>query len=825
MVFKIRSGACWFLIFTLSGFLLGQRFNPDQIPKIGVLKGVVIDSVSNQPIPYASVALINMRSKAIVTGGITNENGEFNITEIPLGRYRVSIEFIGYKKVMKGPVFLMPRGAGVEQDLGTIRLQQTALEMETVEVEGEQPLFTQTINKKIFNVEKNSLTTGGTAEDALRQVPGVDVDIDGNISLRGNPNVNVLIDGKPSTLTGGDRKAILDNIPADNIRDIEVITNPSAKYDPEGMAGIINIVLKENRFAGLNGKLNVGGGHNGGYNSSGQINFRRGKINLFSNVGFRYDTRDRSGDNYRETTFPDFTSVLDQRIDGDRGGDNLFVKSGLELFPDRNRSIALVAAYNIRNRTSDQIINTAETSVDQREYFRTSESDNDNNSLDLTLSYDQKFSRPKQKLSGYINQSTGVRKNQSSYLTTALDGYDGLVDPNRQLADTDQNNGTTNLQMDYVHPVGGKSKLELGYKGTLRSVDNDYVLNDFNETGNLFVVNDTLSNHFVYREDIHAVYLQYSGRRGIFGYQAGGRVETVSTVSELKNTGEKFKNPYTSFFPSASLSVGPPQLLQVQFSYSRRINRPSYRRLNPFPSRSDNQNFRMGNPFLKPEYIDVVELNFSRFKNGRTLSVGTYYRRVNDKIQYFKYVQEDGVSITTFGNSNRQQTYGLEFIVSGSLNRNFRLMMNANVYRDEINASNLFSDYDRNSTGFMSRFTATWKLLPATEVMFMGFYRAPFDIPFGRIESMSFSSLSVKKSFLDQKLAVSLRLNDVFNTMRFQFSAHDFNYRQNSSRKWESQIFNVTLEYNFGKMEDRSRFSRQRERNNSDEGMGGYEVE
>ncbi len=542
-------------------------------------------------------------------------------------------------------------------------------------------------------------------------------------------------------------------------------------------------------------------------------------------MGFRYDTRDRGGDNYRETTFPNFTSILDQEIDGNRGGDNLFVKSGVEVFPDRWRSVSFVTAYNLRDRASNQIVTTDETSGDRRMYFRTSESNNDNTGLDLTLSYDQKFSRPKQKLSTYINQSLGANTDHSTYLTTPLDGYAGVVDPDRQRARTDQNNRTTNLQVDYVQPVGEKGKLEIGYKGTFRSVDNDYVLDDFIDSRNQFEYNDTLSNHFIYQEDIHAAYLQYSGRKGVFQYQAGGRVETVNTVSELKNTGETFKNPYTSFFPSASISVGPPQVLQIQMSYSRRINRPSYRRLNPFPSRADNQNFRLGNPFLKPEYIDVVELNFSRFRKGRTLSVGTYYRQVNDKIQYFKYVREDGVSITTFKNSNQQKTYGLEFILSGMIRRNFRLMVNANVFRDEINASNLFSDYDRNSTGFMSRFTATWNASPTTEVMFMGFYRAPFDIPFGRIESMSFTSLSVKRSFLDQKLSLSFRLNDVFNTMGFQFRAHDINYRQSSSRKWESQIFSVTLEYSFGKMEDRSRFNHRRERGNSMENMGDFEVE
>ena len=242
--FAQRGGRSW------GGSSQGQM-DPSKAPKIGIVYGSVVDSASSNPVPYASISIVNARSSTIMTGGITNEKGEFYIKEIPLGRHNVVVEYIGYKKKQLGPYTFLPFGDNkTEYDLKTVSLTQTTLQMAGVDVEAERPLFVQTAEKKVFNVEKNSLSTGGNAIDALRQVPGVEVDPDDNISLRGSSNVNVMIDGKPSSIAGGDIKSLLQSVPSANIADIEVMTNPGAKYDPEGMAGIINIVLKENKFAG-----------------------------------------------------------------------------------------------------------------------------------------------------------------------------------------------------------------------------------------------------------------------------------------------------------------------------------------------------------------------------------------------------------------------------------------------------------------------------------------------------------------------------------------------------------------------------------------------
>ncbi|NQV37419.1 MAG: TonB-dependent receptor [Candidatus Marinimicrobia bacterium] len=818
------------LLFNLFGLIIlttivfGQRTEGmRQMPSIGVLQGTVLDSSNKRPIEYASVSLIHQRTEEITTGGLTGKKGDFYIKEIPLGRYNVVIEFIGYKPSKIIPIALSPRGEGIEQNLGNIYLVATSLEMDQVDVEGERPMFTQTVEKKIFNVEQNTLSTGGSALDVLRQIPGVDVDIDGNISVRGNSNVNILLDGKPSSMTSGDSEMLLENIPADNIQDIEVLTNPSAKYDPDGMAGIINIVLKENKFAGLNGNINAGISSNSSTNGSGQINFRNEKVNIFVNSGFRKNIRGASGETHKEIFSPD-TVILDQSVSGDRGGESLLLKSGIEYYIDRKSSIGFTASMNKRIHDHNRRVDTIEQDSVITEYYRLSDHSNDRAALDYTLTYDRKFSNPKQTLSVVTNFSNGSstsNDNQLSYPIIEYDSFDPIPEKSSQKRkDTD-----LNIQADYVHPFGEKGKIEAGYKGIIDEMDTDYKTYGYDETTESFILDTARSNHFIFEENIQSGYLQMNNQSGNIGYQLGIRAETATNLSQLLDTDQNFENPYTSYFPSASLSFGPPKLFQIQASYSRRIRRPSSRHLNPSIQQFDQTSMRTGNPFLKPEYIDVSELNFSWYKNGLSLSLGAYYRNVTDKISRHKYSTEEGMTIVTYENYDNKQSYGTEFILSGSLGKKLRLMASGNVYTDETKASGLTdNDIVHTSTGFNSRITTTWMISPATEMMFMGFYRSPRDLPYGEMKSMSFSSISFKQKFAKDRFSVSLRLNDIFNTMGFGYKTFDEFYFQESERKFDSQIASLTLEYHFGSMEDKSRGNKRKTDSN---GNGGddYDIE
>ena len=661
----------------------------------------------------------------------------------------------------------------------------------------------------------------------LRQVPGVDVDNDGNVTLRGSSGINFLIDGKPALMAGGDATTLLENIPADNISDVEVVTNPSAKYNPEGMAGIINVVLKENRFAGMSGNVKSGINTLGSYNGSGQVNYRNEKVNLFSNIGVRHDVRGGGGETYRETDFTDYMNILDQEIDGERGGDNIFLKVGSEYFLNLKNTFGLTATYSDGNRIHDQLVITRETDDQLLEYERVNDGERDYKKFDIAASYDRKFANPKQTLMANVQVSNSVNVNEDNNYTKPYAGYEDLIEVAPERTTTDNEFNTTDMQIDYVHPFWEDTKLEIGYKGTLRSIDNYFDSFYVDEANGEYLIDEEESNDFLYSENIQAGYGVFSTQKGIVGLQFGLRGEVVETISELKDTNEKLENPYTSFFPSFAFSVGPQQIFQVQLSYSKRIKRPSFRRLNPSIHSLDQYNRRVGNPFLKPEYIDVAELNFSKFTRGLSLSLGGYYRHVTDKISHYKSVDEQGVSTTTYENFDTQDTYGVELIVTGSIKKKFRIMLNGNLFADDVNASNVLDNYNKTSTGFMGRLTGTWNVNPTTEIMLMGFYRSPRDIAIGNMKSMAFTSISAKKKLLDEKLAISLNVNDIFNTMGFGYETFGENYYQNTERKWNSQAVGIQLEYKFGSIEDRSSFNKKRNGRNGgdDDSMGDYEIE
>ena len=799
----------------MRGGMSRQQMDPKKVPKIGVVYGTVIDSASGSPIAYASVSIINNRSNTIMTGGITTEDGEFNIKEIPLGRHKVVIEYIGYKKQELGPYTFMPFGDNqTEYNLETISLNQTTLQMAGVEVEGDRPLFVQTAEKRVFNVEKNSLSTGGNAIDALRQVPGIEVDPDDNVSLRGSSKVNLMIDGKPSSIAGGDIKSLLQSIPSANIADIEVMTNPGAKYDPEGMAGIINIVLKENKFAGLNGNINTGGDSQGGTNLSGQVNYRTTAFNSFINLGMNDRKRISSGNSLRTMDFPAFRNSLDQESESNSGGPNLFIKTGFEYFIDPSQSLAISTTISNGGRENDGTTYTLDSGPGDRKFTRISSSNSDRNGYDVNLNYDKKFKNPKQKFTSYARFSDGLNDGLNEYYNTDNGGID-YVNSDRATNGKDGISSGYDFKLDYVHPFSEDSKLEVGFSSKSTDRGDTQIAEIFDESTNSFIADREFSNEFIYNETVHAAYLQYGGSIGFFGINAGGRYETVDMLSELKTTNETFKNPYSSFYPSLSVTFGAPQLLQIQTSYSKRVNRPRSRMLNPFSSRQDSKNLRVGNPFLKPEYTDSFEINLSRFSRGLSLSLGGYYRHTTDKMQRHKEMRADGVSVATYANITDQKTQGIDYSIVGSLGRKLRLMFSGSVYWDEINTELYGSDYDNTSQGQRLRFTTMWNMNPTTEFMFFMFYMPARDIAIGRMDAMSFSSMSLKKKFMEERFNLTLNVSDPFNLSGFSFYTEGENWQQQASRNWSSRTVRLTLEYRFGKMEDKSRYSRQR-----DQGMG-----
>ena len=803
------------------------QMDPAKAPKIGEVYGTVVDSVSGVPIPYASISIVNSRSNTILTGGITDDEGAFHVKEIALGRHKIVVQYIGYEKKELGPYNFLPFGKNqTEYNLDKISMSQTALQMEGVEVEGERPLFVQTAEKRVFNVEKNSLSTGGSAIDALRQVPGVEVDPDDNISLRGNTKVNLMIDGKPSSIAGGDIKSLLQSVPASNIADIEVMTNPGAKYDPEGMAGIINIVLKENRFAGLNGNVNSGGDTQGGTNFSGQVNFRNTKFNSFINLGLNDRVWNSDGTSYRKMEFQEFENILNQSYDSKSNGPNLFVKTGGEYFIDPTQSLGLSFTVSDGKKYRDNDNYTYDKGPGESRYIRVSDSDGDRGGYDFNLNYDKKFKDPKHKLTSYLRLSDGVNQGADEYKNTEWKDFeDFFEDADEARNGQDGSNTGFDFQVDYVRPFESGSKLELGFSSKNNDRNDKQTAEVFDYSLNQFVNDNEFSNDFNFNETVNAAYLQYGGSYWFIGYNAGLRYEMVNMASDLKSNPEVFKKDYNSFYPSLSFTLGAPQFIQLQASYSRRVRRPKGRQLNPFISRQDERNYRSGNPFLDPEYTDSYEINFSRFSRGLSLSFGTYYRNTTDEITRHKEVNQDGTSLATYENIGSKQTKGFEYNIVGSLGKKMRLIFGGNTYWDDVN-TDLYGDvYDKTSRTNNFRVTSTYNVLPQTELSFFMFHQPKKSIPIGTFNAMTWSSVSVKQKLMDERLNLTLNVSDPFAMSGFGFSLQNDSWVQESIRNFSSRTVRLTLEYRFGKMEDKSRFSRQRRQGGMDRDNENYEID
>jgi outer membrane receptor protein involved in Fe transport len=803
------------------------QMDPAKAPKIGEVYGTVVDSVSGVPIPYASISIVNSRSNTILTGGITDDEGAFHVKEIALGRHKIVVQYIGYEKKELGPYNFLPFGKNqTEYNLDKISMSQTTLQMEGVEVEGERPLFVQTAEKRVFNVEKNSLSTGGSAIDALRQVPGVEVDPDDNISLRGNTKVNLMIDGKPSSIAGGDIKSLLQSVPASNIADIEVMTNPGAKYDPEGMAGIINIVLKENRFAGLNGNVNSGGDTQGGTNFSGQVNFRNTKFNSFINLGLNDRVWNSDGTSYRKMEFQEFENILNQSYDSKSNGPNLFVKTGGEYFIDPTQSLGLSFTVSDGKKYRDNDNYTYDKGPGESRYIRVSDSDGDRGGYDFNLNYDKKFKDPKHKLTSYLRLSDGVNQGADEYKNTEWKDFeDFFEDADEARNGQDGSNKGFDFQVDYVRPFESGSKLELGFSSKNNDRNDKQTAEVFDYSLNQFVNDNEFSNDFNFNETVNAAYLQYGGSYWFIGYNAGLRYEMVNMASDLKSNPEVFKKDYNSFYPSLSFTLGAPQFIQLQASYSRRVRRPKGRQLNPFISRQDERNYRSGNPFLDPEYTDSYEINFSRFSRGLSLSFGTYYRNTTDEITRHKEVNQDGTSLATYENIGSKQTKGFEYNIVGSIGKKMRLIFGGNTYWDDVN-TDLYGDvYDKTSRTNNFRVTSTYNVLPQTELSFFMFHQPKKSIPIGTFNAMTWSSVSLKQKLMDERLNLTLNVSDPFAMSGFGFSLQNDSWVQESIRNFSSRTVRLTLEYRFGKMEDKSRFSRQRRQGGMDRDNENYEID
>jgi len=810
----------------------GGRFNPANMPKIGVLQGVVVDSVTTEPIPYVSVSVLNMRSNEIVTGGITDQTGAFNIREIPMGRYQLVVEFIGYEKVDIGPINLFPgEGAGVEQDIGKIAMELSAVQMEEVDVYGEIPNMIYTVDKRIFDAKKDMSLVGGTGSDALKKIPSVDVDIDGNITLRGDGNVTMLIDGRPMR---GDRRSMVEDLPADMIDRIEVITNPSAKYDPDGMAGIINIILKRGRFEGINGSATITAGEYSRYNLSGMINYRRDKFNIFSNGSYRLWNRSGGGNRLFQYVYPTYINEKRQRTLGTREPISNNIKLGTDYYYDKNNMFTLAMTYKKYDNENEEKV-----FFYNPDYLFESEEFDMGTDLDFEFGYYKDFAQKDRKLvfeaSSTINEDEGYEhafSNLASSTTYTDDHVHSEDDPYHK-----ENNNNIIIKSDYTHPFGQSSKFEAGFKSTIKQFKTDqYYLESIFRSD--------------YNEDVHALYgtLLYNFTDQ-FGIQLGARAEQAFTSAVLKEQEQNeeeehedttniflyimeqaldqspFKNDYFQIYPSVNMLYNLNPTQRIQFGFSKRVNRPRRRTLTPFPQSTSNTSFiRRGNPYLNPEYSDVVDLNFSSNSRKLTLNTGVYYSHLTDNISWWDrdYIVFQDTTYEVMGSDNAGQSErnGIEFFVNYRPMPLIMFMMSLNTWNSRTYDSGE-SDLNGNSKGYFAWGSSMLTIPMIGRLEISGRYRGHMKITTGEINPSLTLNLSFQRKFVDNKLTMTFKVRDLLDNSGFSIetreiledlvSGEEYIRSMEADRRRDRRSVSLSLSYSFGKMEQKRRFNRDRE--------------
>ncbi|MXW63453.1 MAG: TonB-dependent receptor [Bacteroidetes bacterium SB0662_bin_6] len=786
------------------------------------ISGSVVDAETGESIPSASVAVWSVRDSSLTTGAISDSEGAFLIEGLRPGRYYVQVHFVGYLTEVISDIALRP-GAWTA-DLGIIELKTDVEMLDEVIVEERREFMEVGIDRTVYNTRDQLVSAGGDASQVLEEIPSVEVDIDGNISLRGNQNVAILLNGRPTSMTGEALITFLQGLPATSVDRVEVIPNPSAKYEPDGMSGILNIVLRKDQDLGFGGSLTAGGGTQESYNAGGSLNFIQGKFSSFVNYGFRHGVRNSTGDRWQENRVADPLFVIDEDDRGERGGDSHNFSTSIDYNMSDKNVLSLATRLSVRGGDQDglnvyRILDANQ--VEMNSYDRTRLGDRTDLNQDYRLTFSRIVAPGTHELQAEVRYEKEKEEDENSY---ALDGLRlGEVVPGvgtdsfQQRSTQEENTGEGSLQLDYTRPLGN-GKLEAGYRGSIDLLDSRFGVETFDYDLNTYLTDVRRTNTFDYRQNIQAAYGIVQQEFGPIAAQVGLRYEQARTTFDLTTADERYENDYNSLFPSAfltwELSRSETSWKQLKFSYSKRISRPSTWRLNPFNDNLDPYSRREGNPYLEPEYTHAVEGSYIHFAGSVSITLTPYYRQTNNRIQWYEFINDRGVSITTFRNFDSSSSWGFESIGTLRLTDRLNAFGSFNAFRMQTDGSNVESGLGNDAWGWSTRANATLSVREGLSVQLSWFYRAPMDIENGRIGAFSRVSIGARQQLLNERATLSLQIRDPFDMMQFNITRDTPRFYQESVRSFNARQANLSLTYNFGRQRQ------QRRRGNYERGDG-----
>ncbi len=791
----------------------------------GKITGTVLDTSTNVPVEFATVVLKDAKTDKEVNGTLTDADGNFKLTEIPTGTYTLVLSFIGYETKKVTGIELTPKKP--DENLEVIYMRSTSVTLEEVEVKGEASAFENRIDKLVYNADKDITTLGGDATDVLQRVPLLSVDVEGNVSLRGSSNIQVLINGKPSTIfTSGDLANALRTIPADQIKSVEVITSPSAKYDGEGTAGIINIITKKKSIDGFTGSVSLSAGTRTNRGSL-NLNYAKGRFGLnFNGSGWYNIPRKSFTEFFREDVIEGESRILDQNGEG---RSNFFgPRFSLGAFYDINAYNSINTSINFRGfgRNNDQT--TIATYIDpvqdlNQYYERISETSAFRSGFDWTTDYRKTFKKKEQEFSAAI-QASGDYSNS----VNDFDQRDTFpdVDPFLDIRNRNSNDGI-NLeytgQVDYVHPFSDRIKLETGLKTIIRRIESDFESELFDFDQEEFVTLPNQTDVFFYNQDVYAAYASVNWKLGEkYGLVAGARYEFTDISGRFETDPTRFSNNYGNFLPSIILNRKLSQFSNIKIAYNQRIQRPSLRTVNPYVDLSDPRDIRFGNPLLEPELTHQTELSYNTFVKGWVFNGSVYYRHTKDEIDPITTVDSIGRTVTTFQNIGRNDVVGINFFTSYTIKKFLTLRGGMDV--QNITAAGLVDDVEtrRNAWEWRANLNATFSLPKDFKIELFGFYNSPRQSLQGSRGAYSQFSIGAAKDLWNKRGSIGFSVIQPFtNTLSFPRNISGPDFTQRSNFEIEIRSFNLNFSYRFGKLDFKDRRSRRSKINNDDIQNGG----
>ena len=768
--------------------------------------GTILDSESNSPLEYATISVYSPNDSIVKFGGISNANGKFNL-EVSKGKYNIKIEYISFKEKLIKNINVFK-----SLDLGAIELVIDQNVLDEVELIGEKTQVEIKLDKTVYNIGKDLTLRGSSVSDVLDNLPSVAVDIDGNVSLRGNQNVRILINGKPSGLVGISSNDALKQFPSESVEKVEIITSPSARYNAEGTAGIINIVLRKNKLAGLNGSISTNGGDPKTFGVSGNINFRTEKINLFTNTGYSLSSYENAS--LSETEYFNSSSInnfLNENGSRNTERDSYYQSTGIEYF--LNDKTSLVASYLTRKSDSDDItINNINQNFqgDKKSSKRIENENETDDTKEFSLNLTHEFVNKGNLTIDYQKEKSN--EIESSFISNTQSNPK-FIEYLGEKVITDENQNSELYKIDYVLPIGEDGQFELGYRKSNKFQNTDYLVQDEVLNGN-YLINTDLTNNLFYNEKVNAFYTQYGNKKNKISYLFGIRVEESQTIVKQLESNSNSVKKYNDIFPTINLAYELKENETITLGYNRRISRPRSYFINPFPSRSSETSFFQGNPYLNPTYSNGIDLGYLKRLEKTTLNGSIYYKKSDEIFTFINEATGSSVMVNDIlvpvikrspVNLSSQEEIGIEFNTNYSHSKNWRIGGNVNFYQSEIIGNYNGIIYDSKNLIWSGRLNNYLKLFSSVDWQTRISYRGPQKTAISTRKGSISTNTAFSKDIFGDKMTLTFKINDIFETQKWRLETLSETYKTYSESSWRGgRNFNLSLIYRFNQKKNQS---------------------